>query len=71
MERQNEAHYDDGTALRPQYPRHQAVGVIHMSDGWFVYWDGQISDRAFPNRTAAIDELAARDRAERFVEQEA
>jgi len=52
----------------PTYPRHQACGVVHFESGWRVYWGGAIDEREFATRTQAIDELAARDRAERFCE---
>lgn len=58
-------------ALTPQVPRHESVGVMKFCDGWRVYWRGQMDDQPFATRLAAIDELAARDRAERFCEAEA
>lgn len=60
-------------ALRPFAPQEESpclLGVVKFADGWHTYWSGTIDDHPFPNRTAAIDELAKRDRAERFVERE-
>lgn len=47
-------------------------GFAHFpGEGYAVFWRGCYDDQRYPSREAAIAELRKKDRAERFIREEA
>lgn len=57
-------------AFMPPSERRRSGGFILVDNAWRVHWDGVMDAQEFATMADAIDELAKRDRAERFVERE-
>lgn len=57
-------------AFAPPPTRRRSGGFILVDEKWRIHWDGVMDAQEFATMADAIDELAKRDRAERFVERE-